>query len=901
MPKNVSAYASVTATKVVVLSSASDSINCTGGVSIGGDLVVLGSITGGSIVYASTSTGTLSVTDATGQTTVIDSTEESTSVGSGAFYCTGGGSFGGNLYVGGTLVAGSVTYASTSTGTMTITNSPGNTLIVSSSEASTSVSTGATTIVGGMGVGGAVNTNTLKVWDTTQSTSTTTGCSVFSGGIGIAGNSYVGGTGYVGDFVVNSTTDSTSPSTGAAKILGGVGITKALFVGTTIAAIGEVTCGGFNFILGNTDQVTNGNSGSSRALRKDTGNILSINHLGDYTGGSSIGGTVNLLASTTPAILKTEGLAALRKESGASRLLINPTGDFVLGVDINGALSVDAVTASGAISTTQLTTSGNITCNGTDIALGGLRALVKDTTKLDINYSGDFTGGTTVGGSLDLLSSTTPATLFIETRAAMKKDASTELLVINPSSAFALGVDIIGPLAVDAVTSSSTISCTQLTTSGNITCNGTDIALGGLRALVKDTTVLAVNYLGDYTGGTSVGGTLNLLASTTPAILKIESKNAIRKDAVSDLLVINEGSAFALGVDIVGNLAVDTVVSSANISCVELTTSGNITCNGTDFALGGGRALVKDGGRIVLNYANDFVDGVRVDGSIDFVTGLLPPKISIEGLRSFSKNGTVLALNEFGDFTATQVYGDAIVSGTTESTSTTTGAITTPGGLGVAKNINGGQAISALGSVTSGGFDFILGNTDQSSRGDSGSSRALVKNTGNVLVINFQNDFSGGTKVESDLRVTGDSIFEQTIESSNFWSASQTSSIVNDNDPNMASKVCVASKTYSGSALRVSCRGSFQNNGGLGYVRIQLTDVISPSYGGTGPDYISGTSWMTITAYDTMHYWLPFGVRSGRDYLIYFIQNIPSTLSDPASSEYGGSLGDYPVGPYTFA
>ena len=54
------------------------------------------------------------------------------------------------------------------------------------------------------------------------------------------------------------------------------------------------------------------------------------------------------------------------------------------------------------------------------------------------------------------------------------------------------------------------------------------------------------------------------------------------------------------------------------------------------------------------------------------------------------------------------------------------------------------------------GFDFVLGNGDQSSRGDSGDSRALVKDTGAVLVLNYDNDFTGGVRIDGELKVTND-------------------------------------------------------------------------------------------------------------------------------------------------
>lgn len=59
-------------------------------------------------------------------------------------------------------------------------------------------------------------------------------------------------------------------------------------------------------------------------------------------------------------------------------------------------------------------------------------------------------------------------------------------------------------------------------------------------------------------------------------------------------------------------------------------------------------------------------------------------------------------------------------------------------------------------AVNNTGFDFVLGNGDQSSRGNSGGSRALVKGGGNILVVNYGNDFTGGTKIDSDLIITGE-------------------------------------------------------------------------------------------------------------------------------------------------
>lgn len=56
--------------------------------------------------------------------------------------------------------------------------------------------------------------------------------------------------------------------------------------------------------------------------------------------------------------------------------------------------------------------------------------------------------------------------------------------------------------------------------------------------------------------------------------------------------------------------------------------------------------------------------------------------------------------------------------------------------------------LGTTGNIECGGFDFKLGSSDQISRGDSGTSRALVKNAGSVLTINFAGDFTGGVNVQ---------------------------------------------------------------------------------------------------------------------------------------------------------
>lgn len=90
----------------------------------------------------------------------------------------------GGIDVDGVMTVADTTGAIATSGTLSVTNATG----------STSSSTGAATITGGVGVGENLYVGGVAVVeDTTQSTSTSTGSLIVGGGAGIAGNLYVGG------------------------------------------------------------------------------------------------------------------------------------------------------------------------------------------------------------------------------------------------------------------------------------------------------------------------------------------------------------------------------------------------------------------------------------------------------------------------------------------------------------------------------------------------------------------------------------------------------------------------------------------------------------------------------------------------------------------------------------
>jgi hypothetical protein len=166
---------------------------------------------------------------------------------------------------------------------------------------------GAKTFTGALNADGGItcDTNKFVVADGTGNTSIAgtlgvTGLASFSGGIA-AENFSVDGTGKVGIGGASSTENL--------KVTGTTNITSNTVVGGTLTVSQTIENGGFDFKLGTFDQVSRGNSGSSRALAKDANNILSINYGNDFTGGTKINGNTGIGGAPGTEQLKVTGTA----------------------------------------------------------------------------------------------------------------------------------------------------------------------------------------------------------------------------------------------------------------------------------------------------------------------------------------------------------------------------------------------------------------------------------------------------------------------------------------------------------------------------------------------------------------------------------------------------------------
>jgi hypothetical protein len=272
-------------------------------------------ITAGTDTAVSTSTGNITISNTStlqtvtgrGATTTnaisITNTTSSTSTTTGALIVTGGVGIGGDLYLNGILYQNGQQVLSTAT----INQFSNQTSITAGTDIAVSTSTGNITIsntstlqtVTGRG---STTTNAIRISNTSSSTSITTGALVVAGGVGVGGALYVNNSVKVGyDTVVGQ---SNSTTNGALQVVGGVGITGNLNIGGTFNA-SSVQINGQSVGFGHTGSVGYTGSTGTQGFSGSAGFTGSASTATGFTGSQGPNGndgtSVTIIGSTSTA------------------------------------------------------------------------------------------------------------------------------------------------------------------------------------------------------------------------------------------------------------------------------------------------------------------------------------------------------------------------------------------------------------------------------------------------------------------------------------------------------------------------------------------------------------------------------------------------------------------------
>jgi len=595
----------------------------------------------------------------------VASTTDSTSTTTGAVVVAGGVGIGKNLTVGGNLSlsgAGGQATGNIAAGNISATNlTVSGQSIFTSATNSTSTTSGALVIAGGVGIaqdlvlggqlifsgqGNALVVQSLRVTTSTNSTSTTTGGVVVTGGVGIGQDVWIGGqlhfTGNGGDLslstlTVNSTTNSTSTTTGAITVKGGVGVGGNLVVGGQLIFQGT----GSNLSV-QTLQVTS----STNSTSTTTGAIT-------VTGGVGIqkdvfiGGNLNLGGSLQFGTSFTATFVSLHVTSTAS----DTSNFYNNAVYIEGGLSTKkdlSVYGNTVIS-------GNLTVLGTQTTVDSQNTYVIDPV-IDVGTGINNTPLATNDG-LDrglLLHYNTGATTATDNHAFLGRDASTGFLTYK-TNIYPGGYENFAP----SFASTGSFGTAQF---------------GGLRLLGGSIAVSTNTGDLQVLGGIGVTGNSYLAGRITFA-----NASANSTQTLNHALMVTTG-----GIGVAGDSYFGGVVGFGNATASAGPTTG---------------AVVITGGLGVIG--NTSLGGpVRIYASTS-ATSTGTGALIVAGGAGF--NGDIYAHKIFTDAGQTQITNfnggtisdPLIIANSTTATSTASAALVIYGGVGIGQNLIVGGTLSA--------------------------------------------------------------------------------------------------------------------------------------------------------------------------------------------------------------
>jgi hypothetical protein len=674
-------------------SSTTGALVVEGGVGIAKQLNVGGNVNVDSTVESSSSTtGALVVEGGVGiakQLNVggnvnVDSTVESSSSTTGALVVEGGVGIAKQLNVGGNVnVDSTVESSSSTTGALVVdggvgiaanVNIGGNVNIDSNVESSNST-TGALVVEGGVGIAKQLNVGgNVNVDSTVESSSSTTGALVVEGGVGIAKQLNVGG-----NVNVDSTVESSSSTTGTLVVEGGVGIAKQLNVGGNV----------------NVDSTVESSSSTTGALVVEGG--VGIAKQLNVGGNVNVDSTVESSSSTTGALVVDGGVGIAKQLNVGGNVNVDSTVES--SNSTTGALVVEG----GVGIAKQLNVGGNVNVDSTvESSNSTTGALVVD-------------GGVGIAKNLNIGGTTTSAGITTITNTTESTNTTTGALVVDG------GVGIAKNLNIGGTTTSAGITTITNTTESTSTTNGALVVSGGV-GIVKNLNVGGGIY--NPTGSLLMkGGNINGSGGT--------------------IEIQNQGSTYIDADNLYLRTVDDTLIASFNSTETQL--YPNVLKIGTDTGTSGSTIFMEgvDGdfgfdNCVIENRLYDGVDKSELllfKGNDQFALTntdrirLRSGQIVFDCFSQPTSDRTQTNVVASMDYTIFDVNIITKVSNTTDSTSTTDGALVVSGGVGIAKTLNVNQIKVIDGIYNSTGTLFLSGGAP----GGSGANMELTSG-GNAFI-----------------------------------------------------------------------------------------------------------------------------------------------------------------------
>jgi len=777
----------------------------TSGTTLGSTLVVTGTTTLSNLTVNNPATvnSTLNVT---GQTTlagliantstvtsltvsgILTSTNISNSVSTntGAIVAVGGVGIAQDLWVGGTIygtLSGSVTTATNIRG-----GTPGQIPYQTATGITSFFGPGATgTVLVSYGTTGTPTfQNTLTLAGTSASTSTTTGALQVAGGVGIGGDTYIGGLVDVGTTVkVHSTASAISTNSGALQVAGGAGFGGDIYANNLYATGGKVT---FQNTVTISSSGLTGNIFTTYATAINLGLAATQIIVGANNGISAVvvNPTTQSISSGTGALIVNGGAGISGNLYVGGVVVANTfTGSITTATNLAGGNtgSLPYQTAPGITNMLPLGTSNQVLVvnpTGTGVQWSSsINFAVNTATNLASGLAGQVPYQSAPGTTLFTGPGTT-GQLFISSGGGAPTFTNTNTFLVgyavNANNVYTAPVVDNSNYYLTFVNTSTSGYNSEFVNNG-LSYNPLSGVLTSPALYITNTTTSLSTQSGAVivTGGVGIGGTLYASSASINNVIITSGVNAT--NSTTGALVVHGGVGVSNDVIIGGNLSIYGNFTSITSGTVVTVNSTQTSFLDPIIALGGTNLnaplAINDGSDrgFIFYYSTTATSNTAYNNhaflGMDNTTHRLEYKTNVYpgAPDHYTQNG-YFSTGTWG----TAQFGQTILVGGNSSSSTGTGDLIAVGGAGIGGNIYvGGNAVigTPLNFVPSqGGIQYgsnnnnpnqvIIQNTNPGNNASSSFLAAYDSGNNTYGYVNFGIASSGYSQSNQTLISPGD-------------------------------------------------------------------------------------------------------------------------------------------------
>ena len=627
---------------------------------------------------------------------------------------------------------------------------------LTSTVGSTSKTTGTLKILGGLGVVGAINADSEKLYGQIQSSNISTGTLIVDGGVGITNDLNVGGnvkiyittnssdinTGsvivsgglavqrnanFAGPLTVNgettmiterivSTLDSSNAQSGAIVVSGGAGIAKNLYVGDSLNVLNSITSNTNSII--STINSLNTTTGALKVLG-GVGIVKDVN----IGGNTMISGTIRAPTAIIQNISITSSVESISSTTGA---LVITGGEGISGnLNVGGNTVLHGTLNSGA--GTFPTVSITAADNATDTLSGVLR--VAGGVSIERN--------TIVGGNMDVTGDVLQLNSIIRS-ADESSNINSGALQVAGGAAITKNLNVGGDSHITGTETTQFLIVTSTIDSSAINTGATQI-VGGV----------------GIGGNVNVGGNMDVAGFVTIPSLSITTMIE-SSDPTTGALKVSGGVGIGGNENVGGNMKIGgntniigTVDIESTLDVLGESNFNNIIVNSsngsTDVITG---SIVTPGGIGIgenLNAVGSAVFGGSMkvysnENALDSNTGSLFVNGGA-GIRRDVYIGGKTTISE-------AISGKSLyISANTNTVSTTAGAVVVVGGMGLGRNLWVGGNTNITGTLGAGATTLTAGL--------SATTGVFSSNLNAINTLTGALRVAGGASIGRDLWVGG--------------------------------------------------------------------------------------------------------------------------------------------------